>query len=60
MDTANYLQNKLLTKNQRGELIPEEVWNNIKQDIGHLRVFESLTSIKIPKEKRHKSDIQKN
>lgn len=27
MDTANYLQNRLPTKSQRGKLIPEEAWS---------------------------------
>ena len=25
IDTTNYLQNRLLTKNQKGEMIPEEI-----------------------------------
>lgn len=51
MDTANYLQNRLPTKSWRRELIPEEAWTRKKQDISHLRVFGSLASIEIPKEK---------
>lgn len=60
MDTANYLQNCLLTKSQKGELIPEKSWTGEKQDVSHLKVFGSVVSIVIPKEKRHKSDIYKN
>ncbi len=60
IDTTNYLRNRLPTKSQRGELIPKEAWSNKKQDVSHLRVFGSLTSVEISKEKRHKSDIQKN
>lgn len=60
MDTANYLRNRLPAKSQRGELIPEEAWSEKQQDVSHLRVFGSLASVEIPKEKRHKSDIQKN
>ncbi len=60
MDTANYLRNRLPTKSWRLELIPEESWIGEKQDISHLKVFGSLVSVVIPKEKRQKSDIYKN
>ena len=30
IDTVNYLQNRLSTKSQRKELIPEEEWTNKK------------------------------
>ena len=30
MDTANYLRNRLPTKSQRGEMIPEEAWTEKK------------------------------
>lgn len=57
IDTANYLQNRLPTKSQRGKLIPEEAWSNKKQDVSYLKVFKSLASMEIPKEKRYKFDI---
>lgn len=57
MDTANYLQNRLPTKNSRKELILEETWTKKQQDISYFRVFDSVMSVKILKEKRHKSDI---
>lgn len=60
MDTTNYLQNRLPTKSQRGKLILEEAWSNKKQDVSYLKVFKSLASMEIPKEKRYKFDIQKN
>lgn len=60
MDTANYLQNRLPTKSQRGELIPEEDWTGEKQDVSHVKVFGSVVSVVIPKEKRYKSNIYKN
>ncbi len=60
MDTANYLQNRLSTKSQKRKLIPNEAWTKKQQDVSHLRMFRSLASVEIPKEKRHKSDIQKN
>lgn len=60
MDTANYLQNRLPTKSQRGELIPEEDWTGEKQDVSHVKVFGSVVSVVIPKEKRYNSDIYKN
>lgn len=60
MDTANYLRNRLPTKSQRGEMIPEEAWTEKKQDVSHVKVFGSVVSVLIPKEKRHKSDIYKN
>lgn len=60
MDTANYLQNRLSTKNQRGEIILEEIWTEKKKDISYVKVFGSVVSMLIHKEKRHKSDIYKN
>lgn len=60
METANYLRNRVPTKSQRGELVPEEAWTGRKQDVSHVRVFGSTVSVLIPKEKRHKSDIHKN
>lgn len=61
MDTANYLRNRLPTKiQQRGEIIPEEAWTGEKQDVRHLKVFGSVASVVILKEKRHKADIYKN
>lgn len=60
MDTANYLRNRLPTKSQRGELIPEEAWTEKKQDVSHIKVFGSTVSVLIPKEKRHKSDSHRN
>lgn len=60
MDSANYLQNRLPTKSQRGEMIPEEAWTEKKQDVSHVKVFGSVVSVLIPKKKRHKSNIYKN
>lgn len=60
MNTANYLRNRLPTKIQQGEIIPEVAWTGEKQDVRHLKVFGSVASVVIPKEKRHKSDIYKN
>lgn len=60
MDTANYLRNRLHTKTQKGEIIPEEAWTGGKQDVQHLKFFGSVASVVIPKEKSHKSDIYKN
>lgn len=61
MNTINYLHNYLPTKVQKqGEIVPEKDWTREKQDIWYLKVFGSVVSIVIPKEKRHKSDIFKN
>lgn len=60
MDTANYLRNRLSTKSQRGELIPDECWTGKKQDVSHVKVFGSTVSVVIPREKSHKSDVHKN
>lgn len=60
MESANYLRNRLPTKSQREELIPEECWTGEKQDVSHLKVFGSVVSVVITKEKRHKSDVYKN
>lgn len=60
MDIANYIQNRLPTKSQIGELVLEEAWTRKKQDISHMKVFSSIVSVLIPKEKRQKSDIHQN
>lgn len=60
IDTANYLWNRLPTKSQRGEPILEEKWTGKKQNVSHIKVFGSIISILILKEKRHKFDIDEN
>lgn len=37
----------------------EEKWTGNRQDVSHLRIFDSTLSTHIPKEKRQKSDIKK-
>ena len=51
MDTANYLRNRLPTKSQKGGFIPNKAWTKKQQDVSHLRVFGSLASVEISKEK---------
>lgn len=41
MDTASYLRNRLSTRLQRGEVIPEEAWTGRKQDLAHIRVLKA-------------------
>lgn len=41
-------------------MIPKEVQMEKKQDVSHVKVFGSIVSVLIPKEKRYKSDIYKN
>ena len=48
MDTANYLRNRLPTKFQLGEIIPEEEWTGQVQDLQHLWIFGILASVGIP------------
>lgn len=61
MEIANYLRNHLLINvKQQKEIILEETWTGKKQDVYHLKIFGSITSIVIPKEKRPKSDTHKN
>lgn len=52
IDIANYLQNQLFTKSQKGEMISEEAWTEKKQDVSHVKVFGSIVSVLIPKKKR--------
>lgn len=51
--TAIYLKNFLPTNSK--EKVPEELWTSKRQDVGHLVVFGCLAYVKIPKEKRKKS-----
>lgn len=60
IDTVNYLHNRLSTKTQKDEMIPEEAWTRRKQDVNHIKVFGSIVNVLILKEKRHKSDTHKN
>jgi len=52
--TAVYLQNRIVAANLNGT--PFEMWNGVKPDISHLRVFGSVVMMHIPKEKRLKWD----
>lgn len=58
--TANYLQNRLLTKTiAYEEIIFEKIWTKKKQNLQHICIFGSLALCNIPKEKRLKSHYQK-
>lgn len=60
METANYLRNRLLTRNKNhGEIISKESWTGWQQSLGHVCIFRSLVLANIPEEKRTKSDYQK-
>lgn len=56
MDIANYLQNQLLTRSQKDEIIPEEIWTGKKQNISHIKVFGNVINMLIPK-KRDRNQI---
>ena len=59
MDTANYLRNRLLTSrasNRKTAIILEKKWTGKKQNVSHIRLFGSLASTNISKERRNKSD----
>lgn len=60
MDITNYLQNCLFTKSQKKELIFKKIWIGEKQDVNYLKVFGSIISVVLLKEKQYKSDIYKN
>lgn len=51
MDTTNYLKNRLVLERHNEEIIPEEKWTDKKQNVSHLKIFESTLSTHIPKEK---------
>ncbi|GBP34018.1 Retrovirus-related Pol polyprotein from transposon TNT 1-94 [Eumeta japonica] len=51
-NTAVYLQNRIVSANLNGT--PFEMWNGVKPDISHLKVFGSVMMMHIPKEKRLK------
>ena len=57
MDTANYLQNWLLTTDKT--IIPEETWIGTRQNLEHIRILYSKISTQILSEKRFKSDVHK-
>lgn len=57
IDNANYLQNQLLTKNQRDEIILKEIWTGKKQNISHIKSFGSVINILILK-KRNTNQIR--
>ena len=60
MDTSNYLQNCLLTRQaDKSTVIPEETWIDVRQNVEHIRIFGCKASIHILTEKRSKSDIHK-
>lgn len=51
MDIANYLKNKLAVQRHKEKIIPEEKWISNKQDVSHFKIFSSMLSTHIPKEK---------
>ena len=57
MDTANYLQNRLLTTDKA--IILEEAWTGTRQNLEHIRNFGSKISMHIPSKKCSKSDVHK-
>lgn len=54
-NTAVYLQNRTVVSGLLGKT-PYEMWNGIKPDISHIRIFGSKVMVHIPKEKRKKWD----
>lgn len=60
METANYLQDRLLTRNRtHGKMILKAVWIGRQQNIHHIYIFRNLTFCNILEEKRVKFDYQK-
>lgn len=59
MDTVNYPRNRLPTKCKYGEIIPEEEWTSVIQNLSHLKIFGNVANVGIPKEKQLKADIAK-
>lgn len=47
---AEYVENRLPSARHPG-MIPEEVWTNQKQDVGHIRVWGCIAYVHIPREK---------
>lgn len=59
MNANNYLHNQLLTRCNSPDFILKEAWITIRQNLEHVRIFESKMSTLILIEKCTKSDIQK-
>lgn len=60
MNTANYLQNRLLTKRTNIEVsITKEIGTKMRQYLAYIRMFNSKVNMHIPYQKRFKSDIYK-
>ena len=57
LSTAVYLRNRSPTRAVDG-MTPFEAWNNVKPDVGHLRVFGCLCYAHIPKDERQKLDVK--
>lgn len=54
VNTANYIQNRIITKGANG--IPFELWNGNKSGIDYFRIFGTKCFVFTPKEKRRKLD----
>lgn len=60
IETANYLQNRLLIRNKsHSKNLPEESWIKKKQNLQHVSIFGSLALSYILDKKRNKSHYQK-
>ncbi|GKB06944.1 retrovirus-related pol polyprotein from transposon TNT 1-94 [Tanacetum coccineum] len=55
VDCAVYLLNRCPSKSLDNKT-PQEAWNGLKPTVSHLRVFESITYVYVPSQKRSKLD----
>ena len=53
---AVYLQNR--TSTTRGKVLPHELYFEKKPNLAHLRVFDNIAYVHVPKEKRRKLDCK--
>ena len=56
MTTACYLQNQSPTKAIDG-LTPYQVWNGVKPNVDHLKIFGCTAHVQIPHDKQRKLDV---
>lgn len=58
INTAVYLQNRVVSRTSSTEKTPFEIWHGVKPSVQHLRIFGATAYAHVPKQFRHKLDAK--
>lgn len=63
INIVNYLQNQLLIKNKRREIILKKIYIKKKKDISYIKIFSSIVNMLISQKKtliKHLQEVKRN